>query len=50
MEQIYIISDVHGSYKTLLALIDKLPNKQNSKICFIGDVINRGKIIMKLLN
>ena len=43
MENIYIISDVHGCYKTLLALIDQFPNKQNSKICFVGDVIDRGK-------
>ncbi len=38
----YIIGDVHGCYKTLVALIDKLPNKQNSKICFVGDLIDRG--------
>ena len=43
MENIYIISDVHGCYKTLLVLIDLFPNKQNSKICFVGDVIDRGK-------
>lgn len=41
-EQMYIIGDVHGCYKTLIALIDKLPNKQNSKICFVGDLIDRG--------
>lgn len=43
MENIYIISDIHGCYKTLLALIEKLPNKEKSKICFVGDLINRGK-------
>lgn len=42
-EQIYIIGDVHGCYKTLVALINKLPNKQTSKICFVGDLIDRGK-------
>jgi serine/threonine protein phosphatase 1 len=42
MKSIYIISDVHGSYKTLLALIDKLPDKENSKICFVGDLVDRG--------
>lgn len=41
-EQIYIIGDVHGCYKTLVALVNKLPNKQNSKICFVGDLIDRG--------
>ena len=43
MENIYIISDIHGCYKTLLALIDQFPNKQNSKIVFVGDLIDRGK-------
>jgi serine/threonine protein phosphatase 1 len=42
MENIYIIGDVHGCYKTLLALIDKLPNKENSNICFVGDLIDKG--------
>lgn len=43
MENIYIISDVHGCYKTLLALIDQFPNKENSKICFVGDLVDKGK-------
>ncbi len=41
-EQVYIIGDVHGCYKTLLALIDQFPNKKNSKIVFVGDLIDRG--------
>lgn len=41
-ENIYIIGDVHGCYKTLRALINKLPNKEKSKICFVGDLIDRG--------
>lgn len=43
MEQIYIIGDVHGCYKTLLALIEQFPNKQNSKIAFVGDIIDKGR-------
>ncbi|CAD7287647.1 Bis(5'-nucleosyl)-tetraphosphatase PrpE [asymmetrical] [Campylobacter majalis] len=42
MEQIFIIGDVHGCYKTLLALIKQLPQKFDSKICFVGDLIDRG--------
>ena len=41
-EQIYIIGDVHGCFNTLLKLIDQLPNKEKSQICFVGDVIDRG--------
>ena len=43
VKNIYIISDVHGCYKTLIALIDQFPNKQNSKIVFVGDLIDKGK-------
>lgn len=42
MEKIYIIGDVHGCYKSLIALINKLPNKEKSKICFVGDLVDRG--------
>ena len=41
-EQIYIIGDVHGCFNTLLELIKQFPNKEKSKICFVGDVIDRG--------
>ena len=40
--QIYIISDVHGCFKSLKALINQFPNKENSKIVFVGDLIDRG--------
>ena len=36
----YIIGDVHGEYKSLLALIDKLP--KDSKLIFVGDLVDRG--------
>lgn len=37
---IYIIGDVHGCYKTLKALLEKLP--KNANVAFVGDVIDRG--------
>lgn len=36
----YVIGDVHGYYKTLLALIDLLP--KDAEIIFVGDLIDRG--------
>jgi len=36
----YIIGDVHGCYKTMLALIEKLP--KDEEIIFVGDLIDRG--------
>ncbi|MEA3522698.1 MAG: metallophosphoesterase, partial [Campylobacterota bacterium] len=37
----YVIGDVHGYYKTLLALVDKLPH--DVKLVFVGDLIDRGR-------
>jgi len=34
-----VIGDVHGNYDALIRLIDKLPD---DKICFSGDMIDRG--------
>ena len=39
-DKIYIIGDVHGCYKTLLALVDKLP--KNARLCFVGDLVDKG--------
>ena len=43
-----IIGDVHGCYKTLMALLEKLPKEE--KICFVGDLIDRGKDSKKVLD
>jgi len=40
MQKHYIIGDIHGEYKTLLELIDKLP--KDAKLIFVGDLIDRG--------
>jgi serine/threonine protein phosphatase 1 len=45
---IYIIGDVHGEYEQLLSLLDKLP--QNAHICFVGDLIDRGKCSDKVVD
>ena len=42
-DSLYIIGDVHGCFKSLLALIDTLPNKQKSHLVFVGDLVDRGK-------
>jgi serine/threonine protein phosphatase 1 len=41
MNNIWVVGDVHGEYDKLVALIDKLP--KNARICFVGDLIDRGK-------
>lgn len=45
---VWVISDVHGCFNTLLALIKKLP--LNSTICFVGDLIDRGKENDKIID
>lgn len=37
-----VIGDVHGCHKTLLALLDKIPKDKKERICFAGDLIDRG--------
>lgn len=37
-----IIGDVHGCYKTLLALMAKIPTEHKDRVCFVGDLIDRG--------
>lgn len=37
----WVIGDVHGCYHVLIELIKKIP--KNSEICFVGDLIDRGK-------
>lgn len=37
-----VIGDVHGCYKTLMALLEKIPEKNKKQICFTGDLIDRG--------
>lgn len=39
-DKIYIIGDVHGCYKTLMALVNELP--ENAKLCFVGDLVDKG--------
>ncbi|MCH9740302.1 MAG: serine/threonine protein phosphatase [Epsilonproteobacteria bacterium] len=40
MNKHYVIGDIHGEYKTLLKLIDKLP--KDAKLIFVGDLVDRG--------
>lgn len=43
-----VIGDVHGEYNSLLALLDILP--QTDKICFVGDLIDRGPDPKKIID
>lgn len=43
-----VIGDVHGEYDTLLKLIKLLP--QTEDLCFVGDLIDRGKDSKKVID
>jgi serine/threonine protein phosphatase 1 len=45
---IWVIGDVHGMYSKLIDLIGKLP--KDAKICFVGDLIDRGEHSSKVLD
>ncbi len=44
----YAIGDVHGEYKTLIKLVDQLP--ENSQLFFVGDLIDRGPDSSKVVD
>jgi len=37
----YIIGDIHAEYKTLIALINRLP-EEDARLIFVGDLVSRG--------
>jgi serine/threonine protein phosphatase 1 len=42
IDDVTVIGDVHGCYKTLMALLSKMPTKHKKRLCFAGDLIDRG--------
>lgn len=46
----YVISDVHGQYKTYMKMIKKIDLKADDTLYVLGDVIDRGKDGIKILN
>lgn len=42
-----IITDVHGCFKTFLALVSKIP--ANERICVAGDIVDRGPMSCQLI-
>ena len=42
MARLIGISDIHGEYDKLCAVIDKISPQKNDKIVFMGDYIDRG--------
>lgn len=46
----YVISDVHGNYNLLVKLLKKIQFSKNDILYVLGDVIDKGKDVDKLLN
>ena len=47
LKNTYVISDIHGCYYTMLALIKKLPS--NANLIFVGDLCDRGLYSKKVI-
>lgn len=51
MNDIYVVGDVHGNYKGLIASLAVAGwDEKNDKLIFVGDVVDRGKENAKVVN
>ena len=46
----YVVSDIHGNYDLLVKLLKKINFSKNDTLYVLGDVIDKGKDVSKLLN
>lgn len=46
---LYLVSDIHGEYQKFLKLLDKIGFNNNDTMIILGDVIDRGKDSIPLL-
>lgn len=46
----WAIGDIHGCYKTMIALLGRLNLKEEDKVIFLGDYIDRGPLPIKVLD
>lgn len=46
----YVVSDIHGNYELLIKLLKKINFSKNDTLFVLGDVIDKGKDVDKLLN
>ena len=42
MQNIYVMSDIHGNYKAFLEKLDIIDLKDTDKLYILGDVVDRG--------
>ena len=47
----YVIGDIHGCYQDMIALLNKIESQdQDAQIIFVGDFIDRGPDVDKVLD
>ena len=46
----YVVSDIHGNYELLVKLLNKIKFTRKDTLFVLGDVIDKGKDVEKLLN
>ena len=46
----YVVSDIHGNYELFVKLLKKINFSKRDTMFVLGDVIDKGKDVQKLLN
>ena len=46
----YVVSDIHGNYNLLVKLLNKIKFSKKDTLYILGDIIDKGKDVRKLLN
>ncbi len=46
----YVVSDIHGEYDTLMALLNKISFSEEDTLYILGDVVDRGREGVKILD
>lgn len=49
MNNIYVMSDIHGEYELFLTMLDKINFSKDDKLIILGDVLDRGENPIKIL-
>ena len=49
MSNIYAIADIHGEYELFLKILKKINFSKNDKLIILGDILDRGKQPLKIL-
>ncbi len=47
---VWVVGDIHGCYDTFMTLLENPEIREDDRIILIGDIIDRGRNVLKMLN